>query len=130
MADLTAEKTLDWRKAKVAEALAAGLTKAAAANEAGVSESTARRYAELPEVQEAVRKAESARLVALSRKLTDASDQALDVLIAAMTDAKNSANTRIRAALGILQYRKEFYELTAVQTQLDDLEARLKGAGI
>jgi len=105
-------------------ALAGGATMPDAARRAGVGERTLYRWrAERPEFIAALRAADADQLQAAGRKLTSATDQALDVLIGVLNDPKAHVYARLRAADLVLQHRAKFAELGQLSERLAALEA-------
>ena len=127
---MTGEKKLTGQQNSAALALATGSTQAKAAKQAGVTDRTIRRWLALPAFTTAIRDFEADQLRQLHRRLTGLAWDALDVLEAEMHNSDGTAGTRTRAALGIMQYRKEFYEAVAMQDTLTDIEQRLQEAGL
>lgn len=120
-----AENNLNPRQFAFVEALADGATRAEAIQKAGISERTARRYLNLPEVQAALHTAQDEALRALGQRLTSASDKALDLLIEVVGSKKVNIHARIRAAGIILAQRQKFMELVDLAARVAILEARL-----
>lgn len=112
--------------------LAQGGTIADAARAADRTERTIYRYLQEPHVTAALRAAEQEKIGELSRKLTGASDKALDVLIDVLDDPAGTykAGAKLRAAALVLQHRAAFYELSELADRLAALEKRLEARGM
>ncbi len=92
---------------------------------AQVSRRTIERWRRLPEFVAALRDAESAALMRLSRRLSNASDKAVSVLLSVLDDKSASDQARIRAAQIILTARREFGELVTLSERVETLEQRM-----
>ncbi len=106
--------------------LADGSTVAEAALALGVGERTVYNWRAKPEFLAALRSADAEALQEISRKLTVATDSALDVLLTVMNDSENPPGVRVRAADSILKHRAAFYELVSLGERLTEVENRLE----
>jgi len=120
---MAGEKKLTPKQNKAVMALARGETVDATALAAGVSPRTVYRWRALPDFRQAIADQEAALLADLARRLTAASEDAIALLHETVNDKKASLNFRLRAALGILQYRSQFSELVTLADRVAALEA-------
>lgn len=97
------EIVLDGAQLDAAAALAQGRTQSEAADEAGVTTRTIRRWLQLDEFQAVLREAEGTYRQALMRKLRHAGGRALDHLLDVMDDDEAEPPERRQAATAILR---------------------------
>lgn len=106
-------------------ALAGGMTVAASAERAGMSEATAYRRLADPDVQ---RQLDQVRLNAVERamdRLAAFASGAADVLAAIAGDKTAAAAVRVSAASSILRHVLNVRDAVAVESRLGDIEAVL-----
>ena len=110
------------RKATFALALLSERDTLAAAQRAGVSERTARRWARDPDVQAALAQAEGAALQQAVRDLVRLAGVAVQTLNDAMTDGDATTAARVRAADVVLARLLQLRDLVDTERRLQALE--------
>jgi hypothetical protein len=94
----------------------------AAAKSAKVGERTLHRWLEDSAFQAALKEAEHTALDIAVRRLTGASQLAIDTLLIVMTNKENAAGTRLRAADVILARLLELRQLATLDERVKHLE--------
>ncbi len=114
------------RKEKALQALLVCPTRAAAAKQAGIGESTLRSYFQDPEFKEAYKLAFSAMVEEATRQAQRSISPALDALSEIIQDSEENAQARIQAARSVLEYAMKLTERVDITERMDTLEAMLK----
>lgn len=104
-------------------AVAAGQTLAAAAESAGVSLSTVKRWHTEPETREQIAAARAELIARFSDRITTTAHRALDVIETVMDDPQATPGTRLRAAATILGHFIPVREHAVMEARLEALEA-------
>lgn len=104
------------------QALLTQPTKAAAAQAAGVNETTVRRYLSDPVFQKEYRAAFSQLVTDATRQSQKALSPALSALREIVEDNQESSGSRIAAARSLLEYGLRLTEFTDILEQLAELE--------
>lgn len=81
----------------------------------------------LPDFQQQYTQARAELIKAATAKLQSCMTSAVDVLMAIMQDEDAPKQTRVYAAINILQISKQFTEQTDILERMEALEANLKG---
>lgn len=116
MTDLTSNQR------RAIEALAAGESINETARKANVSPRTIYRWRSDPTFAAALRTADADHLAETARKLTAATDRAVEVLLGVLDDTKAAAGVKLRAVELVLTHRAKFYELLTISDRLEALE--------
>ncbi len=114
------------RQDKALQALLTCPTRAAAAKQAGIGESTLRSYMADPEFKAAYRAAFSSMMEEVTRKAQQTIAPALDALADILQDPEENAQARIQAARSVLEYAMKLTERIDITERMDALESMLK----
>lgn len=114
---------LERKGEEVIAALLSCGTLCAAAERAGVSESSIARWLREPEFNRAYREARRAALEVSLHAVARASTTAIATLLLIMKDADSSAGARVSAAGKILDLAMRFLEVDDIEARLDAVEA-------
>ena len=118
---MTGKHGLSARQRRFVEALAQGKTATEAAQVAGVSERTGRRYSGSPVVRAALAEAQDRALGDVVRRMNSGAGDALDVLAEIMQDKAQSGGVRIRAAQVWLEQAFKSRELLDMAREIAEL---------
>lgn len=118
-------RTLRGKRGAFVQALLTRGTVRAAAQAAGVAESTAYRYLRSPEVRAALQAAEQDALATLQRRLVSLGSNAGDVLEQAMRPGEDLRH-RLRASGLVLDNLLRLRELLELERRISELERRLE----
>ena len=117
--------SLTGKQRRFAMALIAAPTVDDAAELAGISQRTAYRYLQTPEVRRAVASNHDVVLGEVARRLAREMGGALDVLVGVMRDKSAPGSTRVSAARGVLDAGLRLTEMVTLAQRVADLEASL-----
>lgn len=112
------------RQARFAVALLGARSVAEAAQLAGVSERTGRRWVELPAVRDALQVAESEAMDAAVRRAVAGMSAAVDVLLEIAGNSKLRAAVRVSAARALLDAAPRLWEARELDARVAVLEVR------
>jgi len=93
-----------------------------AARAAGISTNTLLRWQQLPEFEDAYRKARRGAFSQSVARLQQASGAAVSTLLKVMVDPKTPPATRVRAADSVLDHSAKAMELGDIEARVADLE--------
>lgn len=110
------------RQKKALAALISEPTKGAAAQKAGISEDTLRRYLADPEFQKAYQAAFSGLVTQATKQAQQSLSPAIDVLREILLDKEQPASARISACRSMLEYGLRLTEITDIMRTLEELE--------
>lgn len=110
------------RQQRAIQALLECPTRRAAAEKAGISESTLRSYFQNPEFVSAYQQAAREALEHATRRAEAAAGEAVDVLRSIMSDDNELAGPRVSAADKVLGYALKLTEQNDILSRLDKLE--------
>ena len=110
------------KQIKALQALLTQPTKAAAAKEAGIDESTLRRYLSDPEFQKEYKAAFSQLVTDATRQAQRSLSPALSALREIVEDDEESAGSRIAAARSLLEYGLRLTEFNDILRDLEGVE--------
>ena len=110
------------RKEKALAALLTHHTQEEAAEAAGISPKTLRRYLKEPEFQESYRAMFAGLVTDATRKAQSSLTPALDTLREIAVDRKQGSNARIQASRVLLEYGLRLTEVSDIMEQLQELE--------
>ncbi len=113
---------MDGKHAKALSALLTCPTKAAAAKEAGISDSTLRNYLADPEFQKEYKAAFGQLVTDATRQAQKALSPALSALRSIVEDESESAGSRIAAARSLLEYGLRLTEFNDILRDLEGFE--------
>lgn len=116
---------LTARKRRFIAALLATPTVRGAAEEAGISETSAWRYLSDPAVKGELAQRQDGILGHVARRLASEMGEALDVLHGVMTDATANDAPRVSAARAVLESGLRLAELVTLAERVATLEERL-----
>ncbi len=116
------------RREQAALCLARGMSTDATGEAVGASGRTVRRWREDLEFQSLVDTGRRAMRAEAAAALGSAAREAVDVLCSALKD--ESANVRVRAALGILSALPSIVEHVEFEERLGEIERALVGRGV
>jgi hypothetical protein len=108
--------------------LVAGCTWAEAAERVGCSRSTVARRCRDPQFRHRLAEERTARLRRLADRLTDASTQAIDLLLAVIADGAAPTPSRVRAAAWVLRLAAHAREEGQLEARVVALEAHARAA--
>lgn len=118
------------RQTKAIAALVSEPTKRAAAEKAGISESTLRSYLQDPSFQEAYREAFSDLMVDATHQAQRNLSPALSTLREIAEDGEQPATARISAARGLLEFGlklSEYHDIAAKMQELEKIVKEMEG---
>ena len=110
---------------KKEEAIAALLNQRSieeAARVAGIGYKTLLRWMQIPEFQEALRKARRDAVAQSTARLQQATSAAATTLLKVMVDPATPASTRVRAAESVINHAQKAIEIEDIQVRLAALE--------
>jgi hypothetical protein len=112
---------LSAKQKKLIQALLASKSVADAAEQIGMCERTVRRWMQQAEFRAAYEAAATELFNRIVGRITQVASRAVDVLDTTMLDARTSAGTRVRAALGLLRLCTDL-RIGDVLARMDELE--------
>jgi hypothetical protein len=110
------------RKEEAIVALLTQLNVDEAAKSIGISAQTLVRWMQIPEFDEAYRKARRAAFGQATARLQQATSAAVSTLLKIMVDTNAPASTRVRAADSVLDHAKQAIEIEDVEVRVAALE--------
>ena len=119
------------RQTKAIAALVSEPTKRAAAEKAGISESTLRSYLQDPSFQEAYKEAFSDLMVDATRQAQRNLSPALSTLREIVEDEDQPATARISTARSLLEYGlklSEYHDIAAKMQEIEKIIKEMEGA--
>ncbi len=117
----------DRKKHDVIAALLSSGTMKAAAEQAGIAESTLWRWSKLQEFKQAYKEARREAVGAAIAHLQQTAADAVKCLRDVMTDDEAPANARVSAARSVLEISMKAIELEDLEERLSELETLLEG---